>query len=56
MKFQDRAKELGANAVVNIDSYYKREDTSSETQIQCHSGFLITGIALKGDFVKLTGS
>jgi uncharacterized protein YbjQ (UPF0145 family) len=55
LKFQDRAKVLGANAVVNIDSYYKREDVPSDSQIQCHHGFLITGVALKGDFVKISG-
>ena len=56
LKFQERARQLGANAVINIDSYYKREDVPSETQIQCHSGFLITGVALKGDFVKVPGN
>lgn len=52
LSFQARAKELGANAVINIHSYYKREDVSSETQVQCHSGFMVTGVALKGDFVR----
>jgi uncharacterized protein YbjQ (UPF0145 family) len=53
MKFQKRAEQLGANAVVNIHSYYKREDVSSDTTIQCHDGFLMTGVALRGNFVKL---
>jgi hypothetical protein len=53
LKFQERARQLGANAVVNIDSYYKREDVSNNTQIECHHGFLITGVALRGDFVKI---
>lgn len=53
VKFQKRAEQLGANAVVNIHSYYKREDVSSDTTIQCHDGFLMTGVALRGNFVKL---
>lgn len=53
IKFQERARQLGANAVVNIDSYYKRDDVANSTQIECHHGFLITGVALRGDFVKI---
>lgn len=53
LKFQKRAQQLGANAVVDIHSYYKREDVSSDTTIQCHDGFLMTGVALRGNFVKL---
>ncbi len=51
--FQKRAHELGANAVINIHSFYKKEDFSSDSQIQCHTGFLIAGVALKGDFVSI---
>lgn len=53
VKFQSRAQQLGANAVINIHSYYKRQDHSSETQVECHKGFLISGVALKGDFVRI---
>lgn len=53
LKFQRRAEKLGANAVVHIDSYFKRADASSESQVECHGGFLMAGVALKGDFVKL---
>jgi uncharacterized protein YbjQ (UPF0145 family) len=53
VKFQRRATQLGANAVVNIHSYYDKQDISSETSFQCHDGFLITGVALRGDFVKI---
>ena len=55
IKFQKRAQQLGANAVINIHSYYKREDVSSNTSVQCYDGFLMSGVALKGDFVKLGG-
>ncbi|HZD42312.1 MAG TPA: excinuclease ATPase subunit [Terriglobales bacterium] len=50
---EQRAKQLGANAVVNIVSYYKRIEMSSPTEFECHAGALIAGVALKGDFVKI---
>jgi hypothetical protein len=54
MKLQKRAHKLGANAVVNIHSYYDRVDISSDAQIPCHVGAIMAGIALKGDFVVLS--
>jgi hypothetical protein len=55
IQFQDRAHELGANAVVNIHSFYKKHDVSSETEIECHAGTMISGVTLKGDFVAVAG-
>jgi uncharacterized protein YbjQ (UPF0145 family) len=52
-QLEKRAKQLGANAVVKIVSYYKRVEMSSPTQFECHQGSRTTGVALKGDFVKL---
>jgi len=48
-----RAQQLGANAVVNIVSYYDRKVMSSATEFECHAGAIIAGVVLKGDFVKL---
>ena len=48
-----RAQQLGANAVVNIVSYYKKDVMSSTTEFECHAGAIIAGVALKGDFVKI---
>ena len=50
---QHRAKEVGANAVVHIVSFYQKEEFSSDTVFECHDGAIITGVALKGTFVKL---
>jgi uncharacterized protein YbjQ (UPF0145 family) len=50
---ENRAKQLGANAVVNIVSYYKKNVMSSPTEFECHAGAVIAGVALKGDFVKI---
>jgi hypothetical protein len=55
IEFQKRALELGANAVINIHSYYDKEDISSDTDVQCHAGGAITGVALRGEFVKVGG-
>jgi uncharacterized protein YbjQ (UPF0145 family) len=53
MQLEKRAKELGANAVVNIASYYQKNVVSSATEFECHAGAVIAGVALKGDFVKV---
>lgn len=50
---EKRAKQLGANAVINIVSYYKKDAMSSTTEFECHAGAVIAGVALKGDFVKI---
>jgi uncharacterized protein YbjQ (UPF0145 family) len=50
---ENRAKQLGANAVVNIVSYYQKVEMSSTTEFECHAGAIIAGVALKGDFVKI---
>lgn len=50
---EKRAEALGANAVVNIVSYYKRNEVSSATDFECHAGAVMAGVALKGDFVKI---
>jgi uncharacterized protein YbjQ (UPF0145 family) len=53
LRLQQRAHELGANAVINIVSNYKNVEMSSETQFGCHDGAIMSGVALKGEFVKL---
>lgn len=55
IEFQKRAHELGANAVIKIYSYYKREDISNDTSVPCHAGGVVAGLALRGEFVQLAG-
>ena len=43
----------GGDAVINIKSNYKHREVSSESQFQCASGVLMSGVALKGTVVKL---
>jgi uncharacterized protein YbjQ (UPF0145 family) len=51
--FQEKAKALGANAVIGINSYYKKNEVAIDKTVECHSGLLMDGIAMKGEFVKL---
>ena len=43
----------GGNAVINIRSFYKKNEMSSETKFECHVGLLMAGVALKGTVVYL---
>src|SRR5476651_239800 len=38
LQLRDRAKQLGADAVINIVSYYKKDSTASATDYVCHAG------------------
>lgn len=51
--FHQKAKKLGANAVVNIHSNYKNNPVKNDTQFQCGAGSWVAGVALKGNFVSL---
>ncbi|MES2091232.1 MAG: excinuclease ATPase subunit [Pseudomonadota bacterium] len=54
--FQDKAKSLGANAVVDIVSYYKKDEVKSATEYECHAGAFVVGAALKGTFAKVAAN
>jgi uncharacterized protein YbjQ (UPF0145 family) len=49
ISLQEAAKQAGANAVVNIVSYYKKNENKSTSQYECHAGAVVAGVALKGD-------
>lgn len=53
LSFQARAKELGGDAVINIESYYREVQVSSATEYECGSGALMSGVTFRGDVVKL---
>src|ERR1043165_1127604 len=52
--FEQKAKEMGANAVVNIVSSYGRQQMASATHFECHEGSGYMAVALRGDFVTIT--
>ena len=53
LQLQKRANALGANAVTNIRSNYNNVEKSSTTEVECHAGAIMAGVALKADFVKV---
>lgn len=50
---QEAAKAQGANAVVDVVSFYKRNETKSTTTYECHAGAVVAGVALKAKLAKL---
>lgn len=50
---QDGAKARGANAVVDIVSYYKKNEFRSATNYECHAGAILAGVALKGTYARV---
>ncbi|QBE65048.1 excinuclease ATPase subunit [Pseudoduganella lutea] len=53
LALKKKAESVGANAVVNIVSNYKHKEMSSQTEFECHDGNIVSGVALKAEFVKL---
>jgi uncharacterized protein YbjQ (UPF0145 family) len=53
LSFQQRVVAAGGNAVINIRSYYRQNEVSSETQYECGSGALMSGVTFQGEVVKL---
>lgn len=53
LTLQERARKEGGNAVVNIRSYYKKNEIDSSTEFECGAGALVAGVALKGEVVTL---
>lgn len=53
LSLQERAESVGANAVINIASYYRKHEVPSQTDFECHKGVFVAGVALRGDVVRL---
>lgn len=53
ISLQDRVKSEGGNAVINIESFYKRQSMASSSEYECHAGAIMAGVALRGDVVTL---
>ncbi|MCM5682682.1 excinuclease ATPase subunit [Schlegelella sp. S2-27] len=51
--FQEKAKQKGANAVVDIVSYHKKNVFESATEYECHAGAVVIGVTLKGTYAKV---
>ena len=53
--FQESAKEKGANAVVDLHSFYKRNTVKNPVSYQCHAGNIVIGVTLKGTYARTGG-
>ena len=53
ISLKERALAEGGNAVINIQSYYKKKEFSSATEYECHAGAFVGGVTLRGTVVKL---
>ena len=50
---QERARKEGGNAVINIKSFYKNENSESPTEYVCGAGKIMAGVSLKGTVVTI---
>lgn len=50
---QEGAKDRGANAVIDIVSYFKKNEFRNTTNYECHAGGIMSGVALKGIYAKV---
>ena len=50
---QDQAYRMGGNAVINIESYYRKKTFRSADKFECHAGNSGSTVALRGDIVRL---
>jgi hypothetical protein len=53
ISLKERAVAEGGNAVVNIQSFYKKNEFSSATEYECGAGAFVGGVTLRGTVVKL---
>lgn len=53
LALQNGAKSRGANAVVDLVSYYKRNEFKSTTSYECWAGTFVAGVALKGTYARV---
>ena len=54
LAFQDTASSYGADAVINIYSYYKKNKIVSTEKFECGAGAIMAGVTFRGTIVKLT--
>lgn len=52
LALQSKAESEGADAVVDIVSYYKKSINADSSAFECHAGATVAGVALKGTLVK----
>lgn len=53
LELQERVKKEGGNAVIDIKSNYRGNETVSNETFQCGAGAIMAGVALKGTVVRI---
>jgi uncharacterized protein YbjQ (UPF0145 family) len=53
IQLRDRAVAEGGNAVVNIESYYDKDEIPDKSEYECRAGAFVAGVALKGTVAKI---
>lgn len=51
--FQNSARQKGADAVVDMHSFYKRTVVKDAVNYECHAGSIMAGVTLQGTYAKL---
>lgn len=51
--FQEKAKTLGANAVVDMYSFYRKNIFKDARNYECHAGAVVVGVTLKGSYATI---
>lgn len=51
--FENSAKAKGANAVVDMHSFYKRNTVKDAVNFQCGAGNIMAGVTMKGTYAKV---
>jgi uncharacterized protein YbjQ (UPF0145 family) len=52
VELQQKAKRVGADTVMGVESFYKKIPFVSDTEFECHAGAVMAGVALRGQAVK----
>ena len=53
ISLQERVVREGENAVVNIRSFYRKNEFSSASDFECGAGTFVVGITTVGEVVRL---
>lgn len=51
--FESKAKQMGANAVVGMHSWYKKKEYKHAENYECAEGAIMAGVTLKGTYAKV---
>lgn len=53
MAFEAKAKQKGANAVVDLHSFNKKQSTRDPVNFECRAGNVMAGVAFKGTYARV---